>query len=68
MLTVTVLFTCCEKYDFDKFKPDIPKNVYVVGVKWTTNWLNQSDAILWNNGKSTLLTKDGGYRRIISVY
>ena len=29
MLALTVLFTSCEK---DNFKPDIPNNVYVVGI------------------------------------
>ena len=64
ILAVTVLFTCCEK---DNFKSDIPKNVYVAGVKWTTNWLNQSDAILWNNGKSTLFSNDGGQAKSVFV-
>jgi len=56
MLAMTVLYTGCEK---DNFKPDIPKNVYVAGNKWTTNWFNQSDAVVWNNGKSTMLRENG---------
>jgi hypothetical protein len=56
MLAVTVLFTGCEK---DNSKPDIPKNVYVAGVKWTSDWFNKSDAVLWNNAKSTLLDENG---------
>ena len=67
MLAVTVLLTSCEKDNFDNFKPDIPKNVYVAGVKWTTNWFNQSDAILWNNGKSTLFSNNGGQANSVFV-